>query len=256
MLVFVEPPCFSVMLSILLKSPARIHCASGNGICAKCAHNMAREPVWLKPYIFVIPNCKLGWCWGQYTELYRNIICRDEWLLWPSYLWALFLVPPLKCPDWAKNEALFQRLEPPLISMIRTCLRHASSGSLTSWRSKTSVIGVVFWYRVLISFIFLLPKKPLSRHLVLWVEMVISFVGVVVMWWCSPLRIRPSTGFDEQLRPLGLGDVWVAPGYVLTCASLIGPPQLPLCHSRCGAALGCWSCQVICSNYGRVLSWV
>ena len=49
MLVLLEPPCLSYMLSMLLKSPANIHSASGSGVCAKWFHNVALGPVSLKP---------------------------------------------------------------------------------------------------------------------------------------------------------------------------------------------------------------
>lgn len=115
-LVFEGPPCLSHACLMFLKSPANSHYALGRSTCAK----------WFDCHEL---------CFGYGTPLFVMVVA----MLSVSRMH----VPPLKRPIWTENEASFHRLDPPLRSTKRACLRHASSGIFVSW-SRGMWCGVVW----------------------------------------------------------------------------------------------------------------
>ena len=163
MLVIEDPPCLSLALSILLKSPTSIHSTSGRPACARWFHNIALGLVWLNPYLLMMPICRRGlrvkvayWAIPGYSVLWSvmEVARRAD---------NIISVPSLNCLDWTENEPSFQRLLPPQISRNGTCLRHAASSSFVSCKSKMSVVGMVCLKRCWISLHFFHPRNPCPR---------------------------------------------------------------------------------------------
>lgn len=172
MLVLDEPPCLSLVCSMLLKSPAIIQCASGRSVLAKWFHSIALGPVRLKPYTLIMPIVR---SWLSLIVMYwARPGYRTPWSVMELVKCSAMMipVPPLYLVVRGEKELSFQRLVPFLNSTLRACFKHASSGNFTSCSRRMSVGGFVCRNKSLISLLFLCHVKPWPSPRTFWVAIV------------------------------------------------------------------------------------